>query len=369
MSISTFIYLIIYIIAMVVFFGLSLVMLLPRTRMVFNAPVPHIHDALGKLFIPWGMTYLIFLPCMYMQIIGDERTDFVYAVTSMVTALMIFSVTSWSYMAYLQQGVRQKLLQPLILLAPAVLIIWYAVTPTEMLQYAFCGIFTLEWLFLVGYYIVLYRRFGHDLKINYSSISRSMLRGLHVQWAVGLLTLVVFSLCVAFDTLFWNSIDILVNIFAACVFIYTSEHMMPIPEMDDDLPATSANSHENVTLCVENADAPINSVNQGIDIFEALLCECESKLLFCNPDLTLADLALAIGTNRTYLSEWFAENDTTFYQYINTLRIRHAADLLLSTDYTIKQIQVNSGFSSRTTFCKYFTEYHGCSPTVYRQKK
>ena len=354
---------------MVAFFGLSLVMLLPRTRLAFKAPVPHIHDALGKLFIPWGMTYLIFLPCMYLQINGDERTAFVYAVTSMLTALMTFSVTSWSYMAYLQQGVKQKVLQPLILLAPAVLTVWYAAAPTEDILYAFNGVFALEWLLMVGYYIVLYRRFAHDLKVNYSSISRSMLRGLHMQWAVSLLTLVVFALCVTFDSLLWNSIDILVNIFAACVFIYTSEHMMPIPDRDDDVSTATPTSHENTAPSVEYAEPPLDSVNQGINIAEALRRECEAQLLYSNPDLTLADLAIAIGTNRTYLSEWFAENDTTFYQYINTLRIRHAADLLLTTDDTIKQIQVASGFSSRTTFSKYFTEYHGCSPTVFRQKK
>ncbi len=355
---------------MVAIFGLSLVMLLPQTRRAFKAPVPHIHEALGKLFIPWGMTYLLFLPCMYMQINGDERTDFVYTVTSMVTALITISITSWSYMEYLQQGVKQKVLQPLILLTPAIVTIWYTVTPTEKLLYAFYIIFGVEWLLLVGYYIVLYRRFAHDLKINYSSISSSMCQGLHVQWAVSFLTLVVFTLCVTFDSLLWNCIDILVNAFAVSVYVYTSEHMMPIPEKNDDCSTTLATANENETQSVENTDTPIDSANQGINIAEALRNECESKLLFCTPDLTLAELALAIvGTNRTYLGEWFADNDTTFYQYINTLRIRHAADLLLSTDNSIKQIQVDSGFSSRTTFSKYFAEYHGCSPTVFRQKK
>ena len=360
MSILSFIYLILYVAMMILIFTMSAVMLCPRTRKIFAAPVPHIHDALGKLFIPWGMTYLLFLPCMYLQITGDERTDYVYAVTSMVTALITLSVTSWSYMAYLQQGVRQKVLQPLILLAPTVLAVWYALTPTQSLQYAFCSIFAIELLLLIGYYIVLYRRFAHDLKTNYSSISRSMLHGLYVQWTVGLLMLVVFALCVTFDSLFWNSIDILVNVFAACVFVYTSEHMMPIPEKEDA-------SLGNAIQGKENTETTIDSVGPGINIAEALRSECEAKLLYCNPDLKLADLAFAIGTNRTYLSEWFADNDTTFYQYINALRVRHAADLLLSTDNTIKQIQVGSGFSSRTTFSKYFVEYYGCPPTEYRK--
>lgn len=367
MSISIYIYHILYITVMVAIFGLSLVMLLPRTRVAFKAPVPHIHDALGKIFIPWGMSYLLFLPCMYMQITDDERTGYVYVVTSMVTALMTISVTSWAYMAYLQQGVRQKILQPLFLLAPTVLTIWYAVDPSETLLNAFNGIFTLEWMLLAVYYIVLYRRFAHDLKVNYSSISSSMLHGLHVQWAMSIITLIVFTLCVTYDSLLWNSINILVNAIAAAVFVYTSEHMMPIPEKDEEFPTASPNEDERQS--VDDTITSTDSNNQGINIAEALRNECEAKQLFCNPDLTLADLALAIGTNRTYLGEWFTDNDTTFYQYINTLRIRHAADLLLTTDKTIKEIQIESGFSSRTTFSKYFAEYHGCSPTVYRQKK
>lgn len=367
-SIQTYIYFIFYITAMLAVFGLSLVMLLPRTRMAFKAPVPHIHDALGKLFIPWGVSYLIFLPCMYMQITNDELTDFVYVVTSMVTALMTISVTSWAYMAYLQQGVKQKILQPLILLAPTVLTICYTVAPTEMLIDAFNAVFALEWLLLVGYYIVQYRRFAHDLKVYYSSISRSMLHGLYMQWAVSFLALVVFALCVTFDSILMNSINMLVNTFAVCVLVYTSEHMMPIPEKEEEH-TPAASPHKDETQSVEHPTTPTDSDNQGINIAEALRNECEAKLLFCNPDLTLADLALAIGTNRTYLGEWFTGNDTTFYQYINTLRIRRAADLLTSTDRTIKEVQVDSGFSSRTTFSKYFAEYHGCSPTAYRQKK
>lgn len=160
MSLSSYIYLVFYVTVMVAIFGLSLVMLLQRTRVAFRAPVPHIHEALGKFLIPWGMTYLIFLPCMYLQIIGDECADFVYAVTSMATALIIISITSWSYMTYLQQGVKQRLLQPLILLAPIILTICYVVVPSDTLLNVFNGVFTLEWMFLVVYYIVLYRRFA-----------------------------------------------------------------------------------------------------------------------------------------------------------------------------------------------------------------
>lgn len=50
---------------------------------------------------------------------------------------------------------------------------------------------------------------------------------------------------------------------------------------------------------------------------------CENKQLYLQNDLTLAQLANAIGTNRTYLSQHFAQQGITYNAYINGLRVRH----------------------------------------------
>jgi len=50
---------------------------------------------------------------------------------------------------------------------------------------------------------------------------------------------------------------------------------------------------------------------------------CEDKQLYLQNDLTLAQLAQAVGTNRTYLSQHFAQQGITYNAYINGLRIRH----------------------------------------------
>ena len=58
--------------------------------------------------------------------------------------------------------------------------------------------------------------------------------------------------------------------------------------------------------------------------FSSLLRKhCEVSRLYLHHDLTLTQLAEAIGTNRTYLSAYFAQKGITFNIYINRLRIQH----------------------------------------------
>ena len=354
MSIDYFIYVILYITVMVLIFAMSFVMLHPRTRVIFKSPVPHIHETIGKLMIPWGITYLIFLPDMYFYVNGIPWRDYAYVVVSLVTLLMCLSISPWSYMACLQQKVKQSVFQPAILFLPSVITIWYAINPQDWLLQAFLFIYLAEVAVIVCYYIKLYRAFVRDIKKNYSSFSTSMIHGLWAQWIASLFSVLVFLISMSQDTVFWGVANMLANIFTIVVVIYTSEHLMPLPD------ETETDENDG-TLELED--------NHVVDITKALHDNCESSLMFCNPDLSLQDLSVAVGTNRTYLSKWFADNDTTFYSYINRLRIDHAAHLLLNTDYSIKQIQTDAGFASKTTFRKYFLERFGCSPSEYRKEK
>lgn len=351
MSVDYFIYVILYITVMVLIFTMSFVMLHPKTRVIFKCPVPHIHDSIGKLMIPWGITYVVFLPDIYFFINGIQWRDYAYVLVSLLTLLICLSVSPWSYMACLQQRVRLYILQPLLLFLPSVITIWYAIDPKEWLLQAFLFVFLAEVAILVFYYVILYRAFVRDIKKNYSSFSSSMIHGLHAQWVASLLSVFVFLISMTQDTVFWGIVNMFANLFSISVIIYTSEHLMPLPQETeaDESYDIAEDTHE-------------------IDILKALKDNCESNLLFCNPELSLQDLSLAAGTNRTYLSKWFADNDTTFYSYINRLRIDYAARLLLTTDDSIKKIQVDSGFSSKTTFRKYFLDYYGCSPSEYRKK-
>lgn len=90
--------------------------------------------------------------------------------------------------------------------------------------------------------------------------------------------------------------------------------------------------------------------------------------LFLNPRLKLSDVALQAGTNRTYLSNYFNQTlNTTFYDYVNGLRLDHAEQLLLQSSDSQTLIAEQSGFNSLSTFRRQFCQRHHCTPEAFRQ--
>lgn len=91
---------------------------------------------------------------------------------------------------------------------------------------------------------------------------------------------------------------------------------------------------------------------------------CEDKQLYLQNDLTLAQLANAIGTNRTYLSQHFAQQGITYNAYINGLRIRHFVRLcqeaaVAGREITAQQLSFESGYRSYSTFSNTFKQIMG----------
>ncbi len=97
----------------------------------------------------------------------------------------------------------------------------------------------------------------------------------------------------------------------------------------------------------------------------ALLMEhCEGTRLYLQHDLTISQLAQAIGTNRTYLSHYFSSQQTTYNSYINTLRISYFIKIYHEAvasqqPFTVQQLSVLSGYHSYSTFCMAFKQCMG----------
>lgn len=91
----------------------------------------------------------------------------------------------------------------------------------------------------------------------------------------------------------------------------------------------------------------------------------ENDKIYLNPNLKLS--AMMVGTNRTYVSRYFnAEQDSSFFDFVNGYRIRTAIDLLRSTDDKIEIIAERSGFNSRQSLHRVFTKVVGLTPERFR---
>ena len=154
--------------------------------------------------------------------------------------------------------------------------------------------------------------------------------------------------------------------------------MAHLEAAETDLNAPHAHTQpENVAETVAEpqpvAEQPVESepeelkLQQEAAFAERMYLLFEKEHVYLNPRLRLSELAMLLGTNRTYLSQYFNQNcESTFYDFVNDYRIHHAKLLLHSTDDTLETIAMNSGFNSLSTFRRAFVQREGMSPIEFR---
>ena len=114
-----------------------------------------------------------------------------------------------------------------------------------------------------------------------------------------------------------------------------------------------------------NAAIPTNIYT---DIGTMLQTRCEATQLYLQHDLSLTQLGEAIGTNRTYLSQYFAQQGITYNAYVNRLRITHFEQLYRENveahrTFTAQQLALECGFRSYSTFAAAFKQFNGQTVT------
>lgn len=85
-------------------------------------------------------------------------------------------------------------------------------------------------------------------------------------------------------------------------------------------------------------------------------------------DLTLADIADAAGMSvRTLTRRFKDETGQSPMQWVSGVRIRHAQELLETTDHTVDRIAAQTGFPTSSNFRSRFGEVFGVTPGAYRK--
>ncbi|WP_166678479.1 helix-turn-helix domain-containing protein [Kribbella voronezhensis] len=88
---------------------------------------------------------------------------------------------------------------------------------------------------------------------------------------------------------------------------------------------------------------------------------------FASPDLSLADLAAALGISPGQLSRRFkAVQGITPVAYLRSLRLQKARELLTETDATLQTIAERCGYRSAFYLSRVFTRHTGHPPSHHR---
>ena len=112
------------------------------------------------------------------------------------------------------------------------------------------------------------------------------------------------------------------------------------------------------------------SLTISSNIEQLLIEHCVDTKLYLQHDLTLLQLAQAIGTNRLYLSQYFSRQGITYNAYINDLRINYFMSLYhektaAGEPIVAQQLASASGYRSYSTFSLAFKQRMGKSVTAW----
>ena len=210
------------------------------------------------------------------------------------------------------------------------------------------GLYYAAWALLTipKYHIMLRERFSYDENINLNWL-RTILGSFFI-----ILTL-------------WVADSLIVNIYLECVYLIGGMIIWMFI-------LSFICRHESVISELAVAEAPgnepatdVNSETDEMGIrIEHLMLVQRAYLI---PTLKISDVARQIGSNRTYVSNWFNHSrQATFFSYVNQLRIKHACELLNTTGMPLETIAQESGFNSRSSFYRIFKNLKRCTPNEYR---
>ena len=143
-----------------------------------------------------------------------------------------------------------------------------------------------------------------------------------------------------------------------------SDLSIPVNDTAEEMPTTEKVEDNDLSLSTCNRPALPPGMSKKIRLL--LQQRCVDTQLYLQHDMTLAQLAKTIGTNRLYLSQYFSSLDMNYNAYINDLRINHFVGLYREAldkqrSFTIQQLASESGFRSYTTFSDAFKRKTGKS--------
>ncbi len=143
-------------------------------------------------------------------------------------------------------------------------------------------------------------------------------------------------------------------------FAEISEHTELQIETREDFAAVMGSYLERIIVLRESmADAKTRVAAEARNYIDQNYGDC---------DLSLSAVADTVGVTANYLSALLKkETGETFSEYLNKVRIRHAVELLKTTDLTFQEIARRSGYRDGFYFSKIFKKTFGLSPRNFKK--
>jgi len=173
------------------------------------------------------------------------------------------------------------------------------------------------------------------------------------------------------------SLDIAFNQGKLSMYILTAAHLILLPVLSVAVVVVGmntpiSNEPKSTTLNGKN-DNPesleLLTNEQALSITSKLDVKIRQESLYLDPELTLSKLTRKLGVPAKQIS--IAVNQVhkqNISKLINEYRIEHAKHSLITSQDTITQIFMNSGFQTKSNFNREFLRITGMTPSEYRKR-
>jgi AraC-like DNA-binding protein len=307
------------------------------------------------------LSHLWYMPSIYLTSSDDRMLC--YLVGGMLDCLTTFPLAIVILFTMLQDR-RRPLWTAWVMVAPLVVIMALSIANHNE---ALVPIFNL-YLLLLGIGLIIYivratRQYGRWLRDNYADLEHKEVWQSIVVLAVIMLGFGIYTSEIGGQA---NKYIVQVNnILLICYLLWRVETLSDLSSsIQTDTIITTNDAEEKTDTPESNGLSPTVSSNIG----SLLKRFCEEPKLYLQHDISAMQLAKQIGTNRVYLSKYFASQGITYSTYINGLRIQHSINLYHEAvathqPITVQQLADKSGFHSYSTFNAAFKQIMGMTAT------
>ena len=321
----------------------------------------------------WWLLFLIY---------SNNMDSLCYQLIILTDTMLLLTTIAGTMLSMLQDR-RRPMWPVLVAMLPFVALFGlYFAFPSDLLKLTIMAYLMLLSVAFAVYMVFAIRRYDRWLNDNYADLENKRVWLCQVVAFLCMLVFVLYEVSedmvlifclhivdlVLVGLLVWR-VETLPQLDALAVKTYT-------PSAPDRLvsaePAESTYVPETMPIMATQPEQPsADPISIDVDQMEQLLKEhCEATRLYLEKDLTLQMLAQVVGTNRSYLSQYFSRKGVTYNTYINSLRINHFISRCrelsaAGQDIPIQQLALESGFGSYRTFSRAFLQRTGKSVTAW----
>jgi AraC-like DNA-binding protein len=309
----------------------------------------------AAFFASMTLSHLWYMPTLYPTSAEDILLS--YIIGGMLDFMTLIPLAISVLLSMLQD--RRRPLWPIFaMLAPCVAgLAVCAINRSDAILPMLYAYYLLFDIGLIIYVVRATRQYGRWLRDNYADLEHKEVWQSFVVLAIILLVFGIYVFEAHVPII--KYITQVNGLILVCYLLWRVETL-------SDLSITVQDTEESVGFKSPSPNLDDYEVSQTIHdkIGPLLQQHCIDTQLYLQHDLTVSQLARAIGTNRFYLSQYFSRQGITYNAYINSLRIDYFMDLYRKAvtarqSVTAQQLATKSGFHSYRTFSNAFKNQIG----------